>query len=215
MALVQISFLGKVAQGQDGYVRTRYGFPDSDPVEAAFFGFALADRIRPARLAVLGTTGSMWHTLLELASACGREDAIFRALEDGCRQDSTTQDDLERAAQMLGEKLGLEVRLVLIPYGRTAEEQLETLARIADQVDQGDEVALDVTHGLRHLPMLALLSALLLRSIRGATIRGVYYGAFDMRESGVAPVLDLKGLLAIGTWAQAVARFEADGDYGA
>ncbi len=215
MALVQVSFLGRVPQGQDGYVRARYRFADGEQVEAAFFGLALAGRLKPQRLAILGTAGSMWHTLLDLAEACGREAAIRRRLEAEGRADRTPQEDLDVAALMLGERLGYEVRLVRIPYGRSQDEQTEILERIAEQVSQGDEVALDVTHGLRHLPMLGLVSAVLVGSVRGARVRGVYYGALDMRVDDAAPVLELSGLLAISDWARAVARFEGGGDYGA
>lgn len=215
MALVQVSFLGRVRQGQDGYERARYGFANGEQVEAAFFGFALASRIRPARLAILGTAGSMWHTLLDLSGVCAQEAAIRRHLEWAGRADRTAQEDLDVAAAMLAARLECDVRLVLIPYGRTQEEQIQILERIAEQVDEGDEVALDVTHGLRHLPMLGLVSAVLLGSVRGARVRGVYYGALDMRVEGVAPVLELSGLMAIAEWARAVARFEGGGDYGA
>lgn len=215
MALVQVSFLGRVQQGQDGYIRARYGFADGEQLEAAFFGYALASRLKPARLAILGTAGSMWHTLLDLSEACTREAAIRRHLESASRTDRTSQEDLDVAAAMLAERLGYEVRLVCIPYGRSQEEQIQILERIAEQVEEGDEVALDVTHGLRHLPMLALVSAVLLGSVRGARVRGVYYGALDMKVDGVAPVLELSGLLAIADWGRAMARFEGGGDYGA
>ncbi|MCS7315152.1 MAG: TIGR02221 family CRISPR-associated protein [Bryobacterales bacterium] len=215
MALVQVSFLGRVQQGQDGYVRVRYGFADGEQVEAAFFGFALAGRLRPSRLAVLGTAGSMWHTLLDLSEACPREAEIRVRLEANSRSGSTTQEELEVAAGLLSARWECDVRLVRIPYGRSPEEQVEILERIAEQVAEGDEVALDVTHGLRHLPMLGLVSAVLLGSVRGARVRGVYYGALDMRVGEVAPVLELSGLLAIAEWGRALARFEGSGDYGA
>lgn len=215
MALVQISFLGRVAKGREGYARARYLFAGDRVVEAAFFGFALAECLRPARLAVLGTGGSMWHTLLEIAGACGSDAAARARLAEACEEGRTQPADLEQPARLLAGRLGCEVRLGLIPYGRTQEEQMRILEAVADQVVEGEDVALDVTHGLRHLPMLGLLSALLLRAVRGARVRGVYYGALDMTEAGLTPVLELSGLLAVADWAQALARLEAGGDYGA
>lgn len=215
MARVQISFLGRVQQGQDGYVRARYAFADGEQLETAFFGFALARRMKPERLAILGTAGSMWHMLLDLSDACGREAAIRRHLDAAGRADRAAQQDLDVAAIMVAERLGYDVRLVRIPYGRSQDEQIQILEHIAEQVNEGDDVVLDVTHGLRHLPMLGLVSAVLLGSVRRAQVRGVYYGALDIRMGDVAPVLELSGLLAIADWARAVARFEGGGDYGA
>lgn len=216
MSPVQISLLGRVQKGQDGYQRARYLFPDGIQEQTAFFGLALARRLSPARLVILGTTGSMWHILLELTGLSDRLPELSRRLERGSEANSLDPADLEHADAALSEALGCPVRLALIPYGRCPEEQVEILRIIAEQVSEGDHVALDVTHGLRHLPMLALLSALLLRSLRRARIVGIYYGALDLRNpaSDLVPVLDLASLLAIADWSDAFARFEAGGDYG-
>ena len=85
---------------------------------------------------------------------------------------------------------------------------------MAEHVGPGDRVDLDVTHGFRHLPMLAILAALHLRSVRGAEIGGIWYGAYDP-DSGAAPVHDLAGLLHIADWLQALHTYDKDGDYGA
>jgi len=214
MGVIQISFLGRVNKGQDGYQCACYRFPDGDTRESAFFGFGLRERVQPDCFAVLGTTGSMWHTLLELTGTYERATALWERLDAGCREDRTAQADLDQAARLLSEQFGCRVRLALIPYGRREPEQIQILETIAAQVREGDRVALDVTHGLRHLPMLALASALLLRSVRGAQIEAIYYGALDMTREGETPVLDLQGLLEIADLVVAMARFQADGRYG-
>jgi len=215
MAQLQISFLGRVARGQDGYQRARYRFADGDVRESAFFGFALRERVHPDRMAILGTTGSMWHTLLELTGLYEQAPALWARLEEAGAQDRAAPEDLAEAGTLLADRLGCDVRLVLIPYGRNGDEQLAILQAIADQVKPGGErVILDVTHGLRHLPMLALASALLLRVVRGARVEAIYYGALDMTRAGETPVLDLAGLLGIADLVEAMARFQADGRYG-
>lgn len=75
-------------------------------------------------------------------------------------------------------------------------------------------MVIDVTHGLRHLPLLAFTSALYLEAVRGAKVEGIYYGALDMKKGGVAPVLPLNGLLRVAAWTAAVERFQESGDYG-
>jgi CRISPR-associated Csx2 family protein len=214
MDRVQISFLGRVARGREGYQPARYRFSDGEVRESAFFGFALRERVAPQRLAILGTTGSMWHTLLELTGVYEQAVALWERLEAGCREDRTAPEDLVEAGTLLAQRLGCDVRLALIPYGRNEEEQRAILEAIAGHVEPGEAVVLDVTHGLRHLPMLALASALLLRSVRGARIEAIYYGALDMTRGGETPVLDLEGLLEIADLVVAMARFRADGRYG-
>ncbi len=215
MALVQISFLGRTARVQEGYQTARYRFPGGEFQETAFFGLALLRRLRPDRVAILGTTGSMWHILLELVDGA-MDPELRRRLAEGAQSAGPAAEDLRAAEVFLSESLGLQVKLVLIPHGRDLNEQIEILRIMGEQVQAGDRVALDVTHGLRHLPMLSLLSALLLRSLRGASVEHIYYGALDLtdRQTGETPVLDLKGLLEMADWSQALAGFRADGDYG-
>jgi CRISPR-associated DxTHG motif protein len=113
---------------------------------------------------------------------------------------------------ILRERLGCEIHLDLIPYARDSREQVELLRVMAEHVAAGDQVHLDVTHGFRHLPMLAILAALHLRSVRAAAIAGIWYGAWDP-DTGEAPVHDLSGLLQIADWLQALHTYDKDGDY--
>ncbi len=61
--------------------------------------------------------------------------------------------------------------------------------------------------------MLALLSAMHLRVVREAHIKGIYYGAFDS-DTGLAQVFELSGLLDIADWLEALHTFDKDSDYG-
>lgn len=217
MAVVQVSFLGRMSRqpGQEGYQRARYRFPDGEVEETEFFGFALMRRRRPARLVVAGTTGSMWHTLLEITGLYEEHAELWERLEGGFRQHRVAERDLEAAGKALTAALGSPVELVLIPYGQDAAEQTGILAAIAGQLKSGERIELDVTHGLRHLPMLALAAAVVLRALVKAKVDGLWYGAFELRDAeGIVPVLNLGGLVELMDWAAALERLEAAGDYG-
>jgi CRISPR-associated DxTHG motif protein len=141
------------------------------------------------------------------------EDALLN-LSESAQENRTTAAELDALAPAVGERLGLPVALRLIPYGRDAGEQAEILQRMSLDIAEGDAVTLDVTHGLRHLPMLAQMSALYLRRVKGVEVRGLYYGALDMTRDGLTPVMNLRGLLDIADWTGAVQSFDKDGDYG-
>jgi len=67
-----ITFLGRTPEETRGsYRTTRYYFGDSESESLAFFGWALQRRLRPNRLVVLGTPGSMWDHLFEGDIALG------------------------------------------------------------------------------------------------------------------------------------------------
>jgi hypothetical protein len=104
--------------------------------------------------------------------------------------------------------------LRLIPSWKNRSEQEEILRTIAEVAGEG-KVDFDVTHGYRHLSMIAFTSAFMLAHIRKIRVRNLWYGALDMKgEDRVAPLLELKGLLAIEAWAKALAQYDATGDYG-
>jgi CRISPR-associated Csx2 family protein len=216
MSHVLMTFLGRVPKTERaGYRTTHYDFGDgTDEPPTAFFGWSLQRRLRPDRLVILGTAGSMWdHLFAGDAAFVDAGDAVMELL-GAVEEKRVTPAHLAPLTPLLSERMGCEVYLALIPYARDSAEQVELLRIMADHVGPGDRVDLDVTHGFRHLPMLAILAALHLRSVRGATIGGIWYGAYDP-DSGAAPVHDLAGLLHIADWLQALHTYDKDGDYGA
>jgi len=211
---VQLSLLGGSSQNdpQKRYRTTRYDFGSGAGESTQLFAQALLQHRRPECLVILGTSGSMWDVLLE-AFDCAEEDFGLELI-DAAQEDGIAAHHLDRLVAVLEPVLGIRVQLCLIPYGRTLEEQLAILQQMAADIEPGDRVNLDVTHGLRHLPMLAQMSALYLRQARQVHIEGIYYGALDMSRDGVTPVMDLKGLLDIADWVGALHTFDKDGDYG-
>lgn len=216
MTRTLITFLGRVPKAERGrYRTTRYDFGEGSATEPlAFFGWALQRRLRPDRMVVLGTTGSMWDHLFEGDLDLGAEDEDARlVLTEAVEGKEVEQSQLEALAPALSRRLGCEMALRIIPYCRDRDEQVELLRVLADEVAPGAEVHLDVTHGLRHQPMLGLLAALHLRRVRGARIGNLWYGAYDP-DTQEAPVMHLGGLLHIADWLSALSIYDHVGDYG-
>lgn len=213
-----ITFLGRVPHNEKGsYRRTAYDFGDGSPPEpVAFFGWTLQRRLKPKRLLILGTAGSMWDHLFEgdLAHALGEQGATDRVtLMEAVQTQNVDQENLDVLAPAVGRHLRCTVELALIPYCRTEAEQTDLLRIMAERVGEGERLHIDVSHGFRHLPMLALVAALHLRIVRRARIEGIWYGSYDP-DTGKAPVYHLDGLLRIADWLQALSSFDKDGDYG-
>ncbi|MBF0471948.1 MAG: TIGR02221 family CRISPR-associated protein [Gammaproteobacteria bacterium] len=213
---VLITILGRPQKDANNcYRKTRYRFGDNDITEPlTFFGWALQQRIKPETLIILGTAGSAWDHLIEGDIDLGQVELEGReALLTSSERGEVSQQQLNQLAPYLSSGLNSEVRLVIIPYCRNETEQMELLRIIADQVGQGEKVQLDVTHGFRHLPMLALMSSLYLRQVKEADVTRIWYGAYDP-DTGNAPVHDLTGLLRLADGIQALNSFDKDGDYG-
>jgi len=224
-----IGFLGRGPYAPDGgrrpYLRARYQFPDWQSDETSFFLHAAHGWLctRPAqapqRLVVLGTSGSMWDALLDgLAGASPQPDVRGR-IEQLCLElmgpvdgAAVTADQLAPIARELSQALGLDVYAEWIPEGRTADAQAQILEALQRHVHTGDRVYLDVTHGYRHQPMLALGAAFLLSQLRGAHIEDILYGANDMRRGpDPVPVISLRWLLDLLEWATSLRQLRTGG----
>lgn len=207
-----ISFLGRVPKNESAYRTTVYEFSDgskTDPI--SFLGLSLIKRIKPEKLVILGTAGSMWDHLLQTASYTPNEELHLELIEQVERK-KVTQELLNKFKDMFHLYHGIPVELVIIPYGQSMDEQIQIMEIIAQHVPDKTEVTLDVTHGFRHLPMLGLIAAQYLERLKKVTIQSIYYGMFDP-DLGVGSVYDLKGLLQLNAWVFALSQFDKDGDY--
>lgn len=210
MAHTLISFLGRAAKN---YNSANYDFGNQKISQSSFFGIPLADHLKPDCLVILGTTGSMWDVLLYSLDLDEELIDHLDQIGDACRSDQTTSEQLLSLESAVSQCLGIKVLLRLIPYGRNVLEQHQILSLMASFIANGDTVSLDVTHGLRHLPMLAQTNALYLKGTKNVTVGGIYYGAWELRQEEITPVMDLKGLLDIADWTNAVHALDQNGDY--
>jgi CRISPR-associated Csx2 family protein len=206
--------VGREPAGVAGYREATYRFPDDGALcTTSFFGLALSRHLATDRIVILGTRSSMWGVLVEHVAAEGEEEDARIALIDAEAAGSVDQALLHRLTGLLRRGAGREVVPRLIPFGRTDSEQRDILETVSGAVGQG-EVSFDLTHGFRHLGMVGMLSAFMLERIGRLKVCSMWYGALDMSEGGVTPVLKLDGLGAIQRWVDALDRFDASGDYG-
>ena len=214
MTTTLVSFLGRARQDpKTGYRQARYRFPGGQERTTAFFGIALREVLSPDKLVLLGTSGSMWDFLVEHLATEGQEEELRLRLIEAAMDERVNPELLVEVTPTVERALGLPCVLRLIEYGRDAAEQIAILDAIAKAVPKG-RVVLDLTHGFRHLAALGLLSGFFLERIAHLDIDGLYYGANDMRQEGITPVIRLDGLLAVQRWIDALDRFDQNGDYG-
>ena len=218
MSTTLITFIGrskKPDNAENGYPKTTYNIEGNIQEPSAFLGYNLNSYLKPDRIIILGTSGSMWDHLFE-GDLDFEDKAVLERVElsEAVNIHQVTQSMLDDIQGVLANKLGIETHLQLIKAGTTLEEQIEVVELMACHVKKGDHVHLDITHGLRHLPMIALLAAMYLQNLRQASIEGIWYGAFELRTDDVTPVNNLLGLLKMADWLNAMSSYTNDGDYG-
>ncbi len=107
----------------------------------------------------------------------------------------------------------VEIVPVPIPDGKNPEELWEMFQAITKAVPEGCELILDVTHGFRSQPMIALAAAVYLQVVKHVKIRHIFYGAFDAKDrEGVAPAFDLMPFMELIQMAQGFEYYLNRGD---
>jgi CRISPR-associated Csx2 family protein len=211
---ILISFLGRSQlDSKGGYREASYRLPDGAVRSARYFGLALAQHLAAERVLLLGTATSMWDLLVEnVAGDTASEDARIE-LFDAVRQGTTSNALLDRLTPAMTQVVGCPVQALLIPPAVDFAEQQTILTRLRDAIPRKSRVALDLTHGFRHLAMLGLAAARFLSHEREVQIVGLYYGALDMTSGGTTPVLGLDGLDHLQQWSETFEAYAASGDF--
>lgn len=159
---------------------------------------------------VLGTYECQAKFAPVASAAHLKADSVTVFLTEEAEQSrfATLRADLEAV------RPGIEIVPISIQHGRNETELWQIFSQIQAAVGLDKEVAFDITHGLRSSPLLGLLAAAFLRSSGTIQLRGVFYGAYDVRdkENNRTPIFDLTSMIVLLDWSAAADRFVRTGD---
>lgn len=214
----QLVFLGRSQRHSGGYNQTIYTIDGQADEPSRFIGYNLARHHRADEVVILGTSGSMWDCLIKEAGGIESLSAADNLdLHLSVDNNEVDEEMLEILTPLVSESFGIPVRLQLVPLGRDVAEQTRILTCISEMVRPESDVYLDITHGLRHLPMTAMLAALHARAVQDVRIRRLTYATYFKRENetyGYGQLVDLSGAMDIASWVVAAESFRRTGNYG-
>jgi CRISPR-associated DxTHG motif protein len=109
----------------------------------------------------------------------------------------------------------IEYQDITIPNGSSESELWEIFERLVGLPQEDDEITLDITHGFRSLPALALLAMVYLRIVKQVNLRHIFYGAYEARASNSStepsvarvPTFELTPFVTLLEWASAADQF--------
>jgi len=106
------------------------------------------------------------------------------------------------------------IKLVDIRRGTTSDGLWQIFNQLVQNVDDGDTVIFDITHGLRSIFFLTFLASAYLRSAKQKVkIEAILYGAYDLRQDDKpAPVIDLSEFVGLLDWLTATNEFVKTGN---
>ena len=149
----------------------------------------------------------------------GAEESNWR--DNGQKNDKT--GELIRDEITHGELEGLETRLKQfliqkcpiydLPDGNYEKEIWTIFDKIFQQINEGDELYFDITHGFRYLPMLVLVLCSYSRFLKKVKIRSITYGNYEVAKSmGHGLIIDLLPLSQLQDWTYAAGTYLESGD---
>jgi CRISPR-associated DxTHG motif protein len=99
-----------------------------------------------------------------------------------------------------------------LPNPQGEAEFWDLFEALADEVRDGDRVLLDITHGFRTMPLVAMLAVAYLRAVRrDVEVVMIGYGQF-VQGVRPTPYLDLAPFVSLLDWTQAVQQLRLHGD---
>ncbi|MGC8904929.1 TIGR02221 family CRISPR-associated protein [Thermus sp.] len=111
-----------------------------------------------------------------------------------------TKEAEEKHKEALAERVKYEA--VLIPSGHTEGELWQIFNAIVDSIPEGAELIMDISHGFRSQPILALAAVQFLQVVKGVRVRRILYGFYERTTQG-GNFFDLTGFLDLIEWTQA------------
>lgn len=126
----------------------------------------------------------------------------------------TTRDAAAKTWPILAGLNDERIEQVPIPDGKDIDGMWDIFQAVITQVDEGETVIFDITHGFRSLPFLAFLFAAYLKTAKKVNIEAIYYGAYDMayQNNGIAPVIDMSEFVNMLDWITATDQFVQTGN---
>ena len=216
MAKVLISSLGTGQRGDGGYKKAKYNFSGTEEIyETSFITNAILQYHKIDKLFLVGTKKSIWDEAYATL-ADGQDESYYEKLYEKKEEIGITLEDLKQ----FDNEIKYLSSSKIINYGKDENElwgNFEIFLEIANELDDGDELYLDITHSFRSLSLMSFVMVQFASSIsdKNLKIRAVYYGMFEYSfdNEGITPVVDIKILLELQEWIKAIDAIKKYSDF--
>lgn len=171
----------------------------------------------------------IWPEKMQKSITCHfAQTAILSAMEKDETQNSTvdrvvlfcTRESYDKHLDLLTDEfkrhLKYEPKIIipdLVPTDMTADNQWGWFEQLLDNVDFGDSLVMDFTHGMRAVPIIFSSAIGFLQRSKHITLDHALYAWYDRnRKDAPHPIVDMKDFYVINDWAESVVRLTDDAD---
>ncbi|MCD6653557.1 MAG: TIGR02221 family CRISPR-associated protein [Sulfurovum sp.] len=214
MAKILISSLGTGEKKDGAYKKAKYSI-DNKTYETSFIADALHKHFDIEKIFIIGTKKSIWD---EAYTIFGGNDHQY--LEELFDKKECSNIDID-CLQQFEEILPIGSKCLIIDYGLDENElwkNFEQFLMIAEHIQDGDEVYLDITHSFRSLSLMSYVMTQFASSIsdKNFKVAGVFYGMYEYsyeHPQKITPIVDLKILLELQEWIKAIDAIKKYSDF--
>ena len=221
MSRVLIAGIGGGKNKETGTYRVaNYKIEDKVYEKRSFITSALEEHYKIDKTIFIGTTGSMWDNLYEYY--CNRYDKEYDEnyhLElMGVIDNATMDTDIYSLnIAKFNETFKDKILAIVTKYGMNELEIFENfnlIIQLQNELKDGDEVYLDITHSFRSDAFWMFLVMNYLTDVedKKITVKAITYGMLEAQKEGVAPVVDLNAFYKILQWIKGANNFKNYGN---
>ena len=176
--------------------------------QRSFITSALEEHYGIDKTIFIGTTGSMWDNLYEFYSKKFQKDydenyhLDLMAIIDNATMDTNINSlNLSKFNETFNDK----IVAIVTKYGMNELEIFENfnlIIKLQDELEDGDEVYLDITHSFRSNAFWMFLVMNYLTDVedKNIKVKAITYGMLEAQKDGVAPVVGLNAFCKILQW---------------
>jgi len=180
-----------------------------------FISKALTKHLDIDTVFLIGTVKSMWEEAYEVygKGTPHWDEYQWAMLVEQIEHASADTDPQSFDLTVLEKVLGDNAKAFVIKYGVNEQEMMENwehLSHIEEYLQDGDIVYFDITHAFRSMAfyILSVLNYIIDVSEKKIEVGGVFYGMLDIiKETGYAPIVDLKPLYETFRWSRGAYSF--------
>lgn len=96
--------------------------------------------------------------------------------------------------------------------GKNNNEMWGNFNLLYEEIEEGDEIYIDVTHSLRSIPFIVISVLNYAKFIKNIQIKDIYYGAYEAKKNDIAPIFNLSIFNKITDWTIGAEKFINTGD---
>ena len=176
--------------------------------QRSFITSALEEHYSIDKTIFIGTTGSMWDNLYEFYSKKFQKDYDENYHLDlmAVIDNATMETDIDGLnLSKFNETFKDKILGIVTKYGMNELEIFENfnlIIKLQDELEDGDEVYVDITHSFRSNAFWMFLVMNYLTDVedKNIKVKAITYGMLEAQKDGVAPVVDLNAFYKILQW---------------